>query len=74
MAVAAASIIARYSFLMEMNKLSKEAGMTLPKGAGPLVDEAAASLIRKHGEAALGHFTKLHFANTQKAKRLASKS
>ncbi|MCY8026159.1 ribonuclease HIII [Bacillus sonorensis] len=74
LAVAAASIIARYSFLMEMNKLSKEAGMTLPKGAGPLVDEAAARLIRKHGEAALGHFTKLHFANTQKAKRLASKS
>ncbi|MGR3207735.1 ribonuclease HIII [Bacillus glycinifermentans] len=74
LSVAAASIIARYSFLMEMNKLSKEAGMTLPKGAGPFVDEAAAKLIRKHGEAALGHFTKRHFANTQKAMRLASKS
>jgi len=74
LSVAAASIIARYSFLMEMDKLSKEAGMTLPKGAGPLVDEAAAKLIKKHGEAALGHFTKRHFANTQKAVRLASKN
>jgi ribonuclease HIII len=58
---------------MEMDKLSKEAGMTLPKGAGPLVDEAAAKLIKKHGEGALRVFTKLHFANTQKAKRIASR-
>ena len=73
LSVAAASIIARYSFLMEMDKLSKEAGMTLPKGAGPLVDEAAAKLIRKKGDAVLQQFTKLHFANTMKAKRIASK-
>ncbi|WFA04060.1 ribonuclease HIII [Bacillus sp. HSf4] len=70
LSVAAASIIARYSFLMEMDKLSKEAGFPLPKGAGPLVDEAAAKLIRKKGETALRQFTKLHFANTQKAKRM----
>lgn len=49
LSVAAASIIARYSFLMEMDKLSREAGMTLPKGAGPHVDEAAAKLILKRG-------------------------
>ncbi len=34
LSVAAASIIARYSFLIEMDKLSREAGMTIPKGAG----------------------------------------
>lgn len=34
---------------MEMDKLSREAGMTLPKGAGPHVDEAAAKLILKKG-------------------------
>ncbi|WP_243572154.1 ribonuclease HIII [Bacillus stercoris] len=73
LAVAAASIIARYSFLMEMDKLSREAGMTLPKGAGPHVDEAAAKLILKKGASALRAFTKLHFANTQKAQRLADK-
>lgn len=73
LSVAAASIIARYSFLMEMDKLSREAGMTLPKGAGPHVDEAAAKLILKKGASALRTFTKLHFANTQKAQRLADK-
>ncbi|MED1740376.1 ribonuclease HIII [Bacillus swezeyi] len=73
LSVAAASIIARYSFLMEMNKLSKEAGITLPKGAGALVDQAAAKLIKRKGETALNQFTKLHFANTQKARQLAAK-
>ncbi|MDI5790825.1 hypothetical protein PO124_27645 [Bacillus licheniformis] len=43
-----------------MDKLSKQAGITLPKGAGPLVDEAGAKLIKKHGEDALRVFTKLH--------------
>ncbi|MDA1477546.1 ribonuclease HIII [Bacillus changyiensis] len=70
LSVAAASIIARYSFLMEMDKLSKVAGLTLPKGAGALVDQAAAKLIRKKGVTALRQFTKLHFANTEKAKRM----
>ncbi|MDA7027156.1 ribonuclease HIII [Bacillus sp. CLL-7-23] len=70
LSVAAASIIARYSFLMEMDKLSKVAGITLPKGAGALVDQAAAKLIRKKGVTALRQFTKLHFANTEKAKRM----
>lgn len=68
MSVAAASIIARYAFLIEMDKLSKAAGFDIPKGAGPHVDKAAAKLIKLHGEEALRQFTKLHFANTQKAK------
>ncbi|NPC93667.1 ribonuclease HIII [Bacillus sp. WMMC1349] len=70
LSVAAASIIARYSFLMEMDKLSKVAGITLPKGAGALVDQAAAKLIRQKGVTVLRQFTKLHFANTEKAKRM----
>ncbi len=73
LSVAAASIIARYSFLIEMDKLSREAGMTIPKGAGPHVDEATAKLIINKGEGALRTFTKLHFANTQKAKRLVER-
>jgi ribonuclease HIII len=56
-----------------MDKLSREAGMTIPKGAGPHVDEAAAKLIINKGEDALRTFTKLHFANTQKAKRLVER-
>jgi ribonuclease HIII len=73
LSVAAASIIARYAFLMEMKKLEKRAGMTIPKGAGALVDQAAARLIEQKGEQALPSFTKLHFANTNKAKLLAAK-
>ncbi|BBP91409.1 hypothetical protein BsIDN1_50270 [Bacillus safensis] len=69
MSVAAASIIARYAFLIEMDKLSQAAGFDIPKGAGPHVDKAAAKLIKLHGEDALRQFTKLHFANTQKAKK-----
>ncbi|MTH52907.1 ribonuclease HIII [Bacillus mangrovi] len=67
LAVAAASIIARYSFVKEFEKLSKAAGMTLPKGAGKQVDEAAAKLISKQGEEVLHTYAKTHFANKQKA-------
>ncbi|WP_243291212.1 ribonuclease HIII [Bacillus sp. FJAT-47783] len=69
-AVACASIISRYAFLKEMDKLSAEAEFTLPKGAGHKVDEAGAKLIKLKGEKSLYHFTKYHFANTEKAKKL----
>jgi ribonuclease HIII len=70
-AVAAASTIARYVFLQEIERLSKQVGMTLPKGAGAQVDQAAAKLIQMHGPAILETCAKLHFANTEKAVRLA---
>ncbi|WP_102345334.1 ribonuclease HIII [Bacillus sp. Marseille-P3661] len=69
-AVAAASIISRYAFVKEFEKLSEQAGFQLPKGAGPQVDKKAAELIKKHGPDSLLKFTKLHFANTDKAKKL----
>jgi ribonuclease HIII len=72
-AVAAASMIARYAFLKEMEKLSEQAGFTLPKGAGAQVDTAAARLIKSKGEQSLALFAKLHFANTQKAMKIAQK-
>lgn len=68
LSVAAASIIARYAFVMEMDKLSEKAGFEIPKGAGPHVDQAAAKLIGLHGEEALQSFCKVHFANTEKAR------
>lgn len=71
LSVAAASIIARYSFIKEFDKLSKRAGLELKKGASAQVDQVAAQLIKKHGVQALGQFTKVHFANTEKAKRIA---
>lgn len=69
-AVAAASIIARYAFLTEMDKLSKQVGMSLQKGASNKVDIMAAQIMRKFGEDTLKNITKWHFANTDKAKKI----
>ncbi|MCG7346432.1 ribonuclease HIII [Sporosarcina sp. ACRSL] len=71
-AVAAASIIARVAFLEEMDRLSEIAGVRLPKGAGKIVDEAAAKILLKSGEETLKSMTKWHFANAQKAKKIAA--
>lgn len=72
-AVAAASIIARYAFLKEMDRLTEIAGTTIPKGASAKVDEIAAKIYVKHGEEFLKSITKWHFANTQKAIKLVNK-
>jgi ribonuclease HIII len=69
LAVAAASIIARYAFVKEFDKLSEKAGVPLQKGAGPGVDKIAAQIIKRSGEESLREIAKLHFANTGKAKR-----
>ncbi|WP_347549357.1 ribonuclease HIII [Pseudalkalibacillus hwajinpoensis] len=74
LAVAAASIIARYSFVMEIDRLGRENNVKLPKGAGAAVDLAAAKLIQKYGDQVLGKLAKLHFANSLKAKKLAEQS
>ncbi|AZU63559.1 ribonuclease HIII [Neobacillus mesonae] len=73
LAVAAASILARYAFIQYIDKLSDAAGFRIPKGAGSLVDEAAAKLILKKGPDSLSSFVKLHFANTDKAMALVRK-
>ena len=72
-AVAAASIIARHAFVQHFEKLSQAAGFTIPKGAGPKVDVAAARLIKEKGKEVLPQFVKLHFANTEKAFNLLRK-
>ncbi|PSL35202.1 ribonuclease HIII [Planomicrobium soli] len=71
--VACASIIARVAFLEEMDRMSQEAGITLPKGAGKGVDEVAAKILLKKGSDYLKSLTKFHFANTKKAQTLANK-
>lgn len=70
LAVATASVIARASFLNEMELLSQETGHTLLKGASHKVDLLIAKLIRDKGEAYLNKIAKFHFANTNKAKQL----
>lgn len=47
LAVAAASIISRASFLEELDKESAELGLTLPSGAGTKSDQVAATILKK---------------------------
>lgn len=70
LSVAAASIISRASFLDELDKASLELGTKVPSGAGKPSDELAAKLLRQGGIDLLRKFAKLHFANTEKAKKM----
>ena len=66
-AVAAASVLARDLFVTEMRKLSEQAGMELPKGAGPKVPQTLDALIAKKGPACLPDFAKCHFKTVHEA-------
>jgi len=64
--IAVSSVICRYIFLLEINKLSKEVGFSLPTGADSKTDEAIKKIIKEKGLDALKHYGKLKFANTNK--------
>jgi ribonuclease HIII len=66
LSVACASIISRYLFLKEMDKLSEELKINLPKGAGPEVDRIGKEIVSKYGESKLSSIAKLNFKNTSK--------
>lgn len=66
LAVAAASLISRYLFLKEMDKLSNELGINLPKGASTIVDETAIKIKEKYGYDKLYEIAKMNFKNTEK--------
>lgn len=70
LAVACASIIARASFVQELDQISNRIGVKLPKGASRKVDEVAAEIIRKKGIGYLNSIAKVHFATTNKAREL----
>lgn len=59
--VAAASILARHTFVLELERLSKEWQITLPKGAGPAVKTAGSLFLQKHGKDLLPKVAKMHF-------------
>ncbi len=65
-AVAAASILARASFVKYMTLMSNQLNFDLPKGAGSPVDAAGRRFVKQFGEAKLKELTKWHFANTKK--------
>ena len=64
LAVACGSIIARYLFLNEMEKLSLKINRTIPLGANTTVDEFAFELAKEIGMDKMNEFVKLHFKNT----------
>lgn len=65
-AVAAASLISRYLFVKEFDKLSDSVNYPLPKGAGTLVDNAGRDLVRDNGIEILDKIAKVSFKNTNK--------
>ena len=66
LSVAVSSMISRYVFLKEMNKLEQEYGITFPKGAGDMVDKTGKELVAKYGKDVLYKVSKLNFKNTTK--------
>ncbi|NQU48019.1 MAG: ribonuclease HIII [Planctomycetes bacterium] len=64
-AVAAASVLARESFLIMMEKLSAEWAVSLPLGSGSPVPKALRQFLRIHGPSKLALVAKTHFKNVQ---------
>ncbi|NIM04695.1 MAG: ribonuclease HIII [Armatimonadetes bacterium] len=62
--VAAASLLARAGFLQGLERLSKECGITLPKGASNVLS-AGRQVAAKGGEALLNKVAKTHFKTTK---------
>ncbi len=69
LSVACASLISRYIFINEFDKLSKDVGFTIPKGAGNNVDEIGKQIINKFGFDKLKQIAKLNFKNIEKITR-----
>lgn len=65
-AVAAASIIARYSFLKHWELIEKHYNITIPKGAGAAVDTFGQLFIKIHGIDEFKKICKYNFKNTEK--------
>lgn len=63
--VAAASILARASFLEGLNLLSEQIGVVLPKGAGAKILIVGRGLARQKGPDILNDVAKLHFKTTK---------
>lgn len=65
--VATASVIARYIFLQEIDKISAQLGESIIKGAGSKVDDQMMRLTETFGQAKMQNYVKWHFKNTKKA-------
>ncbi|KEQ35163.1 ribonuclease HIII [Streptococcus mitis] len=69
LAVAVSSVIARDLFLENLENLGRELGYQLPSGAGTASDKVASQILQVYGMQGLNFCAKLHFKNTEKAKK-----
>lgn len=65
--VAAASVVARATYVYAMRTLSGDAGFQLKKGASAEVKKQAVEIVRKFGAGDLKKFAKLHFKTAAEA-------
>ena len=65
-AVGCASIISRYLFLKEFDKICDDIHIPLPKGAGKDVDTIGEEVVEKYGEDKLKEIAKVNFKNTDR--------
>lgn len=68
LSVACASLISRYIFLKQFDKLGEELGVFLLKGASDKVDDLGVEIASKYGFDKLKKYAKLNFKNTEKIK------
>lgn len=66
LSVAVSSLISRYIFIKEMDKLGDKYGIFLPKGANYYVEDVGIKLVNKYGEKILHDIAKLNFSNTNR--------
>lgn len=66
LSVAVSSLISRYIFIKEIDKLGDKYGIFLPKGANYYVEDVGIKLVNKYGEKILHDIAKLNFSNTDR--------
>ncbi|MBQ8193299.1 MAG: ribonuclease HIII [Bacilli bacterium] len=66
LSVAVSSLISRYIFVKEMDKLGDKYGIFLPKGANYYVEDIGIKLVEKYGVDILKNIAKLNFSNTDR--------
>lgn len=66
LSVACSSLISRYIFVKEIDKLGDKYGIFLPKGANYYVEDVGIKLVEKYGINVLKEVTKLNFSNTDR--------
>lgn len=67
--VAAASVIARYAFLRNMDELNAAYGVEFPLGAGPQVERFAKAFLKEHGPEEMDKVAKTNFATMKRIAR-----